>query len=640
MLRGGVVMVVALLLLFSVQLTLAQDQAVSVDLPLLKKAKKHEKPEVFKTLVNLVDGSGLNFFMRAVVNNDKSAIREFVNLGLVNDLSDVDRDLKVALIVFLFRQDASIAQFLIEKGAKVTQEALDAATRRKNIEMMRVVFGNNVEKTYALTESCIKNAPTRYVLLLLEHGVHINTRLPDGNPIVSGIFIHRKSELLDSILVWRPDFSIPNDKGEIPLLVVTSLGSNDDVQKVLKLTPASEIDHPDYSDVTALNRAGAVGSKEKMESLYRGGARFESASNIVTVALRSGSDEAASFALEHGNISLTLDSDGNTDLMAAAESASPALFDKVLEVFSKTPAAINLQNEQGWSALMYSARRTDKSFFDKLIKAGAAFTLRSKDGQDAFSIAESANNKEVAEFLSPHFIQGHGSCEGVKTTNGEPDWRQVELTDTAGKSTVEKVFCDPKYDGGGWMLASEFSNGNLTYSGYQKTLSQIIASKISNLEFRVEVKANGGKVYKQFLKNTGSMKNRNGNNYFGSCKRKWSDAYEGSDWGLGPDLTRPLIVTDEDAKNSSKGYWELSVNDSCHNTITSNDGSQYIANGPTYCSSHNAWCGGLKITPQKVWSIGCGSDHGFSSTPQGASVVKRDYEAEIGDVTSIRIWIK
>ena len=95
------------------------------------------------------------------------------------------------------------------------------------------------------------------------------------------------------------------------------------------------------------------------------------------------SDLLVRFMLEEGVFPNDIDNCGRTALMVAVEKKAS----KTIKTLIDGGADLNLQNGDGWTALMFSVYQ-DASVIKQLLSAGVNPHLRNKNGETAFMIAE------------------------------------------------------------------------------------------------------------------------------------------------------------------------------------------------------------------------------------------------------------
>jgi len=91
----------------------------------------------------------------------------------------------------------------------------------------------------------------------------------------------------------------------------------------------------------------------------------------------------------------TVDGDGNTPLMVAAEVGNPRIVDIIL---SHNPD-VNKQNKKGETALMIAAETGQLEICKKLVSHRARVAIRNDDGNTAGSLASKFGHTKIVSFL-------------------------------------------------------------------------------------------------------------------------------------------------------------------------------------------------------------------------------------------------
>lgn len=91
----------------------------------------------------------------------------------------------------------------------------------------------------------------------------------------------------------------------------------------------------------------------------------------------------------------TVDRQGNTLLMTAAEMGNPRIVDIIL---SHNPD-MNKTNDKGVTALMIAAKSGQLHIIEKLVKNGADISLRDNQGNTALTLATKYGHQRVVDFF-------------------------------------------------------------------------------------------------------------------------------------------------------------------------------------------------------------------------------------------------
>lgn len=112
-----------------------------------------------------------------------------------------------------------------------------------------------------------------------------------------------------------------------------------------------------------------------------------------------GKAEGVQAMLELGNKPDLVDNAGMTSLHTAADCAEIDVLPLIL-ADEAGKAAINVQDNDGCTALMYAAWGNRKENVIALLRAGADSSLKNAAGQDALEIAKELKNKEAIDILT------------------------------------------------------------------------------------------------------------------------------------------------------------------------------------------------------------------------------------------------
>ena len=223
------------------------------------------------------------------------------------------------------------------------------------------------------------------VVYLLERGAEPNvTDARSYTPIMEAV-AHRFPETVRPLLPVS-DLSITNRRGR-NVLHVCITGANDEIFSLLEPHVSD-----DLLDARTLPGIADDGSPEKVFT-----------QTALHLACDFGRHAMVEALLRRGASRVALDSDGCAPLHYAVSSLScVVLMLGQPGAFKMTPAEVNLENEEGLTALYTAARTGLARVCGLLIQAGARLDAASRDGQTPLMIAqqEHPDNAMLLELLS------------------------------------------------------------------------------------------------------------------------------------------------------------------------------------------------------------------------------------------------
>ena len=175
----------------------------------------------------------------------------------------------------------------------------------------------------------------------------------------------------------------------------------------LLLDGADPNTHDDFGE-TALNWASQLGHTPIVKDLLAAGAdveiigRFFGASPLI-LAARGGFRGIVSLLAVHADLNAK-DLKGATALMRAVERPDSLIkpirkINYIVKTLLNEGADPNIQDNEGYSALMWAVHWGNKDAIELLVEHGADMSLKNDEGESALSIADSNGDKDMVEFL-------------------------------------------------------------------------------------------------------------------------------------------------------------------------------------------------------------------------------------------------
>ncbi|HVO49000.1 MAG TPA: quinoprotein dehydrogenase-associated putative ABC transporter substrate-binding protein [Steroidobacteraceae bacterium] len=239
-----------------------------------------------------------------------------------------------------------------------------ARERATKMAQLKKWLAQGADPDAELANAVVANDPDR-VHYLLAHGAHVNSQDGEGyTPLINSIRF-RFAELATYLANRKADVNLVDRTGWTPLMYAAW---NDDAQMVeMLLKHGARLEPTNGDNLTALAIAAQNAKIKSAQALVAGGADVNAPvanggyTPLMLTAI-AGSNELASWLLEHG-------------------------------------AQVNARNPGGVTALMIAAASNHPSTVGLLLKAGADPDARSEDGRTALSIAQSNNSDAVVRVL-------------------------------------------------------------------------------------------------------------------------------------------------------------------------------------------------------------------------------------------------
>lgn len=263
----------------SVQLLLEKgaDPDIAVDgTPLPTMAIEEGQPEIAGLLiatgraVNAVDGGGMTPLMHACGKGDLATVKALLARGA--DVNILGKDAEAALTVAIAGEHDEIVGLLLEKGATVRTEDLQAAIRARNVPLASRLIDKGADVTNGLL-TALPKADLEMVKLLVKKGAGINVRdYYQKTPLIleAGNWSESNPAVVGYLLEHGADINAQDDKGMSALLTAAEQG-NAAVVKVL-LAKGADITLKNRDGKTAWLLTAKRGDRNMLELLEKAGA--------------------------------------------------------------------------------------------------------------------------------------------------------------------------------------------------------------------------------------------------------------------------------------------------------------------------------------------------------------------------------
>jgi ankyrin repeat protein len=171
----------------------------------------------------------------------------------------------------------------------------------------------------------------------------------------------------------NPCFDLPDEKGDTPLFYAAKSGHLEVVEFLIN--QKASVNHTNIFGKTAIFAAAEHSHLEVIDFLEKNGADLnridENKQNILHAALLTEQHASLVFLLEYGTISLNhRDKFGQTPLILAADKQ---LLSSAKLLIAKGSEIDNSDND-GWTALMFCAKRGNTELMATLIASGASLS--------------------------------------------------------------------------------------------------------------------------------------------------------------------------------------------------------------------------------------------------------------------------
>lgn len=222
---------------------------------------------------------------------------------------------------------------------------------------------------------------------LLLHAVDVNRKYEGGYTALMFAALYCPVEGVELLLKNGADVNAKSDDGTTASVIAVGEG-RPDVFKVLEENGADCSFIYDWALSTAASHADANAIEESL----RDGANVNNRDLAGRTALMLAADKYRLAAIEVGNVQRKRNTDDEIPHDEQARSIA-------VELLLKNGADVNIQDKNGWTALMLSIREGHIIVVKVLLKNGADVNLKNSDGKAAIDYAKLGNHTRIVELL-------------------------------------------------------------------------------------------------------------------------------------------------------------------------------------------------------------------------------------------------
>ena len=351
----------------------------------LMRACIHGHTEIVCTLVdhganlNLVDSEGLTALMMAATNGNLDAIKYLISSGVNLEIKDKDWGF-TALSKAIWNEHWHVADCLLEAGS---------SPEPKRLHDFR-----------PLSRACWNGKVSAVKWLLDNAKLKIDDKHRYGWNALMQAAAHGKVESVNLLLAAGACTEIRSDFG-YTAITIAAMHHQFHVLKIL-LEAKANINNADGKGHTALMLAADKGNSSIVRICLEHGAYVDVRTNRGYTPLHraswKGRTEYARILLEHGANPNTQNEDGFSPLTEAVTHGRDGIVDLLLQYKSNPNVVTNWTEdrpkESGRSILMIAVDKNAR-FVERLLRAGADKTFKSRGGETALSMAKAARRIDL-----------------------------------------------------------------------------------------------------------------------------------------------------------------------------------------------------------------------------------------------------
>lgn len=250
----------------------------------------------------------------------------------------------------------------------------------------------------------IKRGRTKHVLALLQQGARIEARDRMGNTPLLLAARTARSKLVKKLIEMGANINHQNLIGSTAILRAATADRAKNV--VILLDAGAEFKVRNNKGLTPITAAAFNGDEDIFELLLARGAdpnvMDNSQKTALVYAAAKGFDTIVSSLLNTGiDVNQRYGNELTVLMWAAGYSndVPPGDAAKMIQLLLDQDAALDLQDNRGWSAMMTAASMGHSGVVEILIKAGADVHLTSTDGRTAATLARTADHQDTIAIL-------------------------------------------------------------------------------------------------------------------------------------------------------------------------------------------------------------------------------------------------
>jgi ankyrin repeat protein len=251
----------------------------------------------------------------------------------------------------------------------------------------------------------IKRGLGKEALLLIQQGANIEARDRSGNTALLLAARTARSQLVKKLIEMGANINHQNLIGSTAVLQAASANRGNNV--AILLEAGAEFNVRNNKGLTPITAAAFNGDEDSFQLLLDNGANPDDMDNsqktAIVYAAAKGFVGIVRKLLDTGiNINQRYGNDLTVLMWSAGYSndVPPRDAVKMVQLLLDHDAALDLQDNRGWSAIMTAANMGHTAVVEILIKAGADMHITSKDNKTAAKLARTGGYLETLSVLN------------------------------------------------------------------------------------------------------------------------------------------------------------------------------------------------------------------------------------------------
>jgi ankyrin repeat protein len=300
--------------------------------------------------------------------------------------------------------DVTIRRFMGRSCSLIEylSDELYSASEKGEVEAVRSLITAGADVNVKMWEGSALGR-SEVVLLLLKAGARINFQNQRGHSALMRAACNGYSVVVSLLLKEGANTDLLTDDGDSALMMASSKGDNDVVS--LLLGAGANIDPQNKMGESSLMIATKNGKTEIVSKLVKARAALDLKTN--------GGDSAVIFAtaycylpvlkeLVRAGADLNLcNQEGLTALMISSRSGTTDLTETLL---TGKGISLDVQTDNGWSALFFAVDKGDVAPAELLLRAGADPHLKDTNGLTVLDVAIACGHRAVYQLLRKHIL--------------------------------------------------------------------------------------------------------------------------------------------------------------------------------------------------------------------------------------------